>query len=1504
MPTIYSGDANPTNALSMKAIATIELAGAEISAYDPVTKRVFVTSNVGLQVIDLSDPAAPVLLTTIQFTALGFNSNDVTSVAVKDGVVAVAIVDAVKTNPGKVALLDAEGALLGSVNVGALPDMLTFTPDGSKVLVANEGEPLADENGLSDPVGRISIIDLSAGPAAATVVHAGFSAFDDQQAELAAQGVRFDAGKTVSQAIEPEYIAISPDGTRAIITLQENNAFAILDLTTNVITEVRPLGTKDFSDPLSAIDASDRDGGINIQPWSVKGMYMPDAIASFTANGQTYYVTANEGDGYEPFGQPSRGDVVRLKDLTLDPTVFPNAAELQADEQLGRLNVSSMMGDIDGDGDYDEIYAFGARSFSIWDASGNIVFDSGNVIERATALLTPDLFNANDGVASAFDGRSDDKGAEPEGLTVGQVDGKTYVFVGLERAGGGVMAFDITDPANVQFAQYALNPGDVSPEGITFIDSAVSPSGKGLLAVTNEVSSTLTIYEVEPSVTEPFKLQLLHFADAEAGLLAADTAPILGALIDRFDDEYANTLVLSGGDNFIPGPFLAAGTDPSLNAVSSIGATAWGRPDIAIINQMGVDVSAIGNHEWDLGSAVYADATRPAGAWVGAQFAMVSANLDFSADSAMAPRTTAGGQEASSIKGLIAPWVTVTEGGEKIGILGATTQILERISSPSGTEVNGFPKAGEAGDGTEVDDMALLASQLQPIIDEMIASGINKIILTAHLQNIENEKLLATLLTGVDIILAAGSNTRLGDANDVAAEFPGHAATFADGYPLITAGADGSPTLIVNTDNEYTYLGRLVVEFDDSGVLDISALDDTINGAYASTQEVLAQVYGEDIAEAFAEGSIGDRVSEITQAVDAVIADKDGAVFGYSDVYLEGERNFVRSQETNLGNLAADAQLSALAKALGDDAPTTFMASLKNGGGIRAQIGSVVDTESGPVKSPTLANPDVGKAAGAISQLDIENSLRFNNGLMALDLSSEDLLAILEYGVGGTPPAGQGRFPQIGGVSFSWDPTQPVGQRVSDVALIDDEGGIVARIADDGQLLDGAPDVITVVTLNFLANGGDGYPFKTLGENFRFLLDDGTLSASVDPALDFTAADVVPANMMKEQQNFQEYMLEQHGTPETAFTAADTGEAGDTRIQNITAREDTVLEGDDTPPEDPGEVIEGTGRSDRLVGTEGDDTIFAFRGNDVVRGGDGNDDIDGGDGSDRLYGEAGDDLLFGGSGNDTIYGGDGHDFIDGGNGTNRLYGGEGDDTIDGGRNHDYIEAGAGADVVTAGRGNDRVYGGAGDDVIDGGAGHDKLFGEDGDDEILGDVGNDYIDAGAGDDFIVAGSGNDRIYAGAGDDMIDAGAGNDTVEAGAGSDFVEAGSGNDRVYGGAGDDVIEGGAGNDRLYGDAGDDLISGGDGADYIYAGLGDDILSGGSGRDVFYFENGFGQDTIEDFEVGLDRVNMRCVSGLNSFADLVMTQEGQDLVIAFNGNTITLLDVSVNDIDRHDVIV
>lgn len=515
--------------------------------------------------------------------------------------------------------------------------------------------------------------------------------------------------------------------------------------------------------------------------------------------------------------------------------------------------------------------------------------------------------------------------------------------------------------------------------------------------------------------------------------------------------------------------------------------------------------------------------------------------------------------------------------------MGATTQIIESISSTGGVEVKGF-----AGDGAEINDMALLATQLQPVIDDLLNQGVNKIILMSHLQQIALEQELAQLLEGVDIILAAGSNTRLGDANDVAVAFPGHAANFAGSYPIVTNGADGGTTLIVNTDNEFTYLGRLVVEFDAAGNLIAPDLDSipgdntSLNGAYAATAANVAAAWGVNEADllttAFAEGTKGEQVADITEAVQAVITSKDGEIWGFTDVYLEGERNQVRNQETNLGNLSADAQLEAARDALPQG---SVVASLKNGGGIRAQIGSV-DVITG-AKEPPLANPIAGKPEGAVSSLDIENSLRFNNKLMVFDTTPEGLKAILEHGVADL--GNQGRFPQLGGISFSFDPDQPAGSRVLNVAALDANGIPVARIIENGVVSADAPAKISVVTISFLADGGDSYPIKANGENFRYLLDDGTLGAALDETLDLDSSGNTPANALGEQRALREFLAEFHGTPNTAFDSADTPGALDQRIQDLNLRSDGVF--------GPGLTV---------VGGVGGNNLFGSAGNDVMEG--------------------------------------------------------------------------------------------------------------------------------------------------------------------------------------------------------------------------------------------------------------------------------------------------------------
>jgi 2',3'-cyclic-nucleotide 2'-phosphodiesterase (5'-nucleotidase family) len=1463
----------PTNSLRIEALDTITLAGAEIAAYDPASVRIFVTSNSGLQIIDASDPANLTLVSTINFTAAPFslNSTDVTSVSVKDGIVAVAVPDAVKTNPGKVVFLDATGALISIANVGALPDMLTFTPDGTKVLVANEGELDAAGN---DPDGSVSIIDLTT-PAAPVVTTATFAAFNGQEAVLRAEGVRIFPGKTASQDLEPEYIAVSADGTKAFVTLQEANAIGILDIATATFEDIVPLGLKSFS-TLQA-DFSDRDSAthgtaIELKTGSpVFGMYMPDAIASYTVETNTYYVIANEGDDRDDFLTPDETIRVNSASYDLDNTLYTNEGTagstsvagtgLKGNDLIGRLTVSNvgagstdpnitrLRGDTDGDGDIDQILAYGARSFSILDATGTIVFDSADIIERVTAAIP-----------SAFDDtRSDNKAAEPEGITIGTVSGKTYAFVGLERSNA-VLTFDITNPADVTYTSFTSRTGDVSPEGLTFVDGATD-----MLLVANEVSNTLSVY----SVAQNYQLQILHLSDGEAGLLAASTAPNLAALVDAFDDDYSNTLILAGGDNWLPGPFLAAGTDLSvrdeLNAVSGSTmslAVSTNHPiaavDIAIHNEIGVEVSSIGNHEFDLGSRVFRDSFTPGSTagWAGANFVHVSSNLDFSGDSDLTARftnTLDGGTttlipEASTLKGRIAPSAVVTKGGEKIGFVGATTQLIESISSPSGTEVKGFPTG--PGPNGEVDNMDLLAAQLQPVIDELIAEGVNKIVLMSHLQLITNEQSLATKLSGVDIILSAGSNTRLGDANDVPVAFPGHASDFANTYPIVTAGLDGKPTLIINTDNEYTYLGRLVVNFDENGEIIVSDLASfsTVNGAYAATSANVAAAWGVSEAQlattAFAEGTKGEEVADLTEAVGAVIAAKDGNVAGFTNVYLQGERIAVRNQETNLGNLSADANGAALENALGAAANTTFIVSLKNGGGIRAQIGTVSapDPVTGEVTYlPPPANSAVGKPTGGVSQLDIENSLRFNNLLMAFDTTAAGLKAIIEHGVASL--GNQGRFPQIGGVEFSYDPDLPANARILSLALVDEFGVPVARIVENGQLSTEAPASITLVTLNFMAQGGDGYPMKANGGNFRYLLTDGTLSAPVNESLDFTAVANIPANALGEQKALQDFMASQHGTPETAFAVAETAPADDLRIQNLNVRADAVLQGITRVGEPGNDNLFGSAGDDWLSGLASVDGLYGESGNDTLDGGEGADGLIGGSGNDTYYVDSYLDLIIEevNAGIDTVISSDSH----------IMYANVEKLTLTGTTGNGAI-GNALANVIDGNEGGNGMIGGLGNDTINGNGGNDTIDGQDGADSMSGGIGTDvyFVDL-AGDVIVEDENGGefDTVWTTA---TYTLPASVEILILNGGLLDIN-GTGNDALtllLGNNGENVLSSLGGNDVVLGLDGDDTIDGGDGfLDIISGGNGADLLTGGAGHDYFTFEAiSQAGDTITDF--------------------------------------------------------
>ncbi len=494
-----------------------DVAAAEIVAHDPASQRLYVVNAYArsLEVLDISDPTVPTKVGDLSLVPFGGMAN---SVAVRAGVVAVAVENLVKTEPGMVLFLDRDLNYLNAVPVGALPDMLTFSPNGQWVLTANEGEPNSYGQADSvDPEGSVSVIDMRGGVANLTqadVRTAGFGAFKREDLD---PSIRiFGPGASVAQDLEPEYIAISHDSKWAWVTLQENNALAIVDIEAANVMALVGLGFKDFSLPGNGLDPSDKDsptGGpaIMIANWPAMGVYMPDGIAAYHDGRDTFLVMANEGDSREYDGYVEE---IRVKDAgyVLNPTTFPNAAALKKDKALGRLKVSRASGDINGDGKYEQIHAFGARSFSIRDVYGQLIWDSGDDFEQLTASLYPNNFNASHD-DNAMDKRSTAKGPEPECVALGKVSGRTYAFIGLERIGG-IMAYDITNPYGPRFVYYVntrnfsvvpdfdtvppANPstGDLGPEGLLFISEENSPNGKPLLVAAHEISGTTTIFEI------------------------------------------------------------------------------------------------------------------------------------------------------------------------------------------------------------------------------------------------------------------------------------------------------------------------------------------------------------------------------------------------------------------------------------------------------------------------------------------------------------------------------------------------------------------------------------------------------------------------------------------------------------------------------------------------------------------------------------------------------------------------------------------------------------------------------------------------------------------------------------------------------------------------------------------------------------------------------------------------------------------------------------------------
>jgi len=558
-------DANAS--ISMSLVGRIQLnpsdpeGAAEIVQFHHASNTIYAINGAAdeptIEMIDVSSLSAealanPLSSENLTSTALvlptvqnGIILAGPTSVAVSGDWMAVAIPAVDKATNGMVLFyngLDTSApTFVKAVEVGNLPDMVTFTPDATKVLTANEGEPSGDYN--IDPEGSISVIAIVDGTPSDTSTNIRFLEYNGKQADLETQGMHFPnpSGRTingtlisttVAQDLEPEYITTTNE--TAYVTLQENNGLAIVDLTDNSV-QVIGLGFKDWSD--YQLDGME-DGAVSFGQYEdLYGMYMPDTIASFQWKNADFLLTANEGDAREYFFDTLNADGEQDEDLCiaaggqdfdeddgclsyteetqgrrLDYASGSNLDTIAGDDPrdfdftaypLGRLNVTRVLGDSDNNGEHEALYAYGARSFTIWDNNGLVVFDSGDDFERISASIHGNRFNNNND-ENEGDARSANKGPEPEALTVGQVGNKTYVFIGLERMGG-IFVYDVTNPYDAKFVDYVINRelteggdlmGDNGPEGMAFVNATNSPTGNALVIIGNEVSGTVSVWQI------------------------------------------------------------------------------------------------------------------------------------------------------------------------------------------------------------------------------------------------------------------------------------------------------------------------------------------------------------------------------------------------------------------------------------------------------------------------------------------------------------------------------------------------------------------------------------------------------------------------------------------------------------------------------------------------------------------------------------------------------------------------------------------------------------------------------------------------------------------------------------------------------------------------------------------------------------------------------------------------------------------------------------------------
>lgn len=748
--------------------------GAEIVAYDAVNQRAYVLNGAekALEIIDLtalnSEASGVQSLQAskkIKLEDLGIiGISDITSVAVAPTGewIALSLPADPQHNNGRVAFIDKAGVLLGSVETGALPDMVGITPDGNTVYTANEGQPSDDYS--IDPEGSISLIDVSGGVKGITQSKVTTVKFDDSS--VIDKNVRIGkAGATYAQDLEPEYIASSADSKTLYVTLQENNAIAVVDVVSKKVTSVRSLGYKDHSVAGGGLDASDKDEAINIKRWPVKGMFMPDGMDAVTINGKTYLLTANEGDARE-YGDYI--DELRAADtagkLALKEEHYSGytqkqldelaAGDMLKDEQMGRLKLVADMG-LNAEGQYEALYSYGSRSFTIWDAETlQPVYDSGDQFERVLAAAHPEQFNVSNADAKK-DGRSDDKGPEPEDVKTGRIGDQTYAFVGLERDGG-IMAYNITNPAAPSFSayfstrDYAKEEGaDSGPEGLRFVPAEQSPTGNALLLAGFEVSGTLAVYELK-AAPKKTKITLLHTNDSHGRAEESSNDGMgfakISTLAHQFKADNPNTLLLDAGDTFHGTTFATLLEGESIAQV---------------MNQVGYDAMAAGNHDFNYGYERLLEIEQML------LFPLLSANVKF--------------EDGTR---LLDPYVIREVDGVKIGLFGLTTPETTYKTHPDNVKGLVFTDPAE--------EAKKMVAELEGQVDVIIAVthlGIDE-------SSTDTSIKVAKEAAGIDVIVDGHSHS-----------------TLVEGLP------GDNDTLIVSS-GEYTKnLGVVELIFDESNEL-------------------------------------------------------------------------------------------------------------------------------------------------------------------------------------------------------------------------------------------------------------------------------------------------------------------------------------------------------------------------------------------------------------------------------------------------------------------------------------------------------------------------------------------------------------------------------------------------------------------------------------------------------------------------------------------------------------